>query len=50
MYQETELVFAGRGNGKVIQKEISAELTRVVQKQPAILKAPPAGRNALSTT
>ena len=38
MYQETELIFAGRGNGKVIRKQISAKLTRAAQEQLAILK------------
>jgi hypothetical protein len=38
VYQEPELIFAGRGNGKAIRKQISAKLTRVVQEQLVILK------------
>jgi hypothetical protein len=39
VYQE-ELLFAGRGNGKVIRKQISAKLTREVQEQfAAIVKS-----------
>jgi hypothetical protein len=49
MIQE-ELLFAGRGNGKAIRRQISAELTRVVAEQIVKNLREPAAEKPRATT